>query len=126
MGIEGERVQDVIGSAFPIPLGKGLLEATSSPVYSVTVSPRNDEQVKASVQESIRNQYLLAAMSGRISKIRGYRVFRNMDQAELAARAGMTQPEISRAERAGQVTRMKGATLKRIAEALQVRIDDLF
>lgn len=49
-----------------------------------------------------------------------------MDQVELAARAGMTQPEISRAERLGQVARMKGETLKRIARALQVRIDDLF
>jgi len=49
-----------------------------------------------------------------------------MDQVELALKTSMTQPEISRAERLGQVNRMKGATLKRIAEALQVRIDDLF
>lgn len=118
-------MQDAVGSAFPIPLGKGL-EATSSPAYQVTVTARSDEQKKAAIQDSIRNQYLLAAMSGSISKIRGYRVFRKMDQAELAARAGMTQPEISRAERVGQVNRMKGATLKRIAEALQVRVDDLF
>jgi hypothetical protein len=38
----------------------------------------------------------------------------------------MTQPEISRAERVGQTPRMKGETLKRIADALQVRIDELF
>lgn len=119
-------MHDLVGSALPIPRIEGLLEATGSPVYRVTVSPQNDEQKKASIQESIRNQYLLAAMSGRISKIRGYRVSRNMDQAELAARAGMTQPEVSRAERLGQVNRMKGATLKRIARALQVRVDDLF
>jgi DNA-binding Xre family transcriptional regulator len=49
-----------------------------------------------------------------------------MDQVDLAARAGMTQPEISRAERLGQVPRMKGETLRRIARALQVQIDDLF
>jgi len=49
-----------------------------------------------------------------------------MDQAELASRAGMTQPEISRAERPGQVARMKGETLRRVAQALQIRIDDLF
>jgi DNA-binding Xre family transcriptional regulator len=49
-----------------------------------------------------------------------------MDQVELALKTSMTQPEISRAERLGQVNRMKGGTLKRIAQALQVRIDDLF
>jgi hypothetical protein len=38
----------------------------------------------------------------------------------------MTQPEISRAERLGQVSRMKGETLRRIARALRVCIDDLF
>ena len=119
-------MQDLVGSALPIPRIEGLPETPSSPVHRITVWPQNDQQKKASIQESIRNQYLLAGMSGRISKIRGYRVYRNMDQGALAARAGMTQPEISRAERPGQVNRMKGATLKRIAEALQVRVDDLF
>lgn len=119
-------MQDLVGSALPIPRIEGLPETPSSPVHPVTVWAQDDRQKKAAIQESIRNQYLLAAMSGRISKIRGYRVFRNMDQAELATRAGMTQPEISRAERPGQVNRMKGATLKRIADALQVRVDDLF
>ena len=119
-------MHDLVGSALPIPRIEGLQETPSSPLQLLIVPPHSDQQKRASIQASIRNQYLLAAMGGRISKIRGYRVFRKMDQAELAARAGMTQPEISRAERVGQVNRMKGATLKRIAEALQVRIDDLF
>jgi DNA-binding Xre family transcriptional regulator len=114
--------------------------STHSPVYlpdqfqrpgtpqDVVVTQRetSDEQLRTSIEESIRQQYLLAAAQGKISKIRAHRVFRRMDQIELAARAGMTQPEISRAERLGQVARMKGETLRRIARALQVRIDDLF
>jgi DNA-binding Xre family transcriptional regulator len=92
----------------------------------VTQEETSDEQLRATIEETIRQQYLLAARQGKISKIRAYRVFRRMDQVELAARAGMTQPEISRAERLGQVPRMKGETLRRIARALQVRIDDLF
>lgn len=92
----------------------------------VTQQEASDEQLRTSIEKSIRQQYLLAAAQGKISKIRAYRVFHRMDQVELAARAGMTQPEISRAERLGQVPRMKGETLRRIASALQVRIDDLF
>jgi DNA-binding Xre family transcriptional regulator len=106
---------------------RGQLEPPGTP-RDVVVTQRDasDEQLKKSIQESIRQQYLLAAEQGKISKIRAYRVFRRMDQVDLAARAGMTQPEISRAERLGQVPRMKGETLRRIARALQVRIDDLF
>jgi DNA-binding Xre family transcriptional regulator len=92
----------------------------------VTQNETSDEQLRASIEDSIRRQYLLAAKQGKISKIRAYRIFLRMDQVDLAARAGMTQPEISRAERLGQVPRMKGETLRRIANALQVRIDDLF
>ena len=103
------------------------LERASTP-QNVVVTPQenDDEQLRLSIEESIRQQYLLAGAEGRISKIRAYRIFRRMDQVELATRAGMTQPEISRAERPGQVPRMKGETLRRIARALQVRVDDLF
>jgi transcriptional regulator with XRE-family HTH domain len=69
---------------------------------------------------------LVAAERGEISKIRAWRILRGLDQKALALRANMTQPEISRAERLDQVTRMKGETLKRLADALQVRVDDLF
>lgn len=104
------------------------LERAGTPrdVVVVTQQEDSDEQLRDSIEESIRQQYLLAAKQGRISKIRAYRILLRMDQVELAARAGMTQPEISRAERLGQVARMKGETLRRIARALQVRIDDLF
>ena len=93
--------------------------------FVITSLETSDQQKKASIQESIRNQYLLAALHGRISKIRAYRVRRGLDQTELATLAGMTQPEISRAERLGQAGRMKAATLQRIARALNVRVDDL-
>jgi DNA-binding Xre family transcriptional regulator len=78
------------------------------------------------VRASIQSQYFAAADRGEISRIRAWRIVRGLDQGTLAARARMTQPEVSRAERTGQVARMKGETLKRIAHALQVRIDDLF
>ncbi|MGH9399896.1 MAG: helix-turn-helix domain-containing protein [Thermoanaerobaculia bacterium] len=78
------------------------------------------------VRFSIQSQYFAAADRGEVSRIRAWRIVRGLDQASLASRAQMTQPEISRAERPGQVSRMKGETLKRIAQALQVRIDDLF
>lgn len=80
------------------------------------------QEVKASIQR----QYLIAAERGEISKIRAWRVLRGLDQNQLGTRAGMTQPEISRAERVGQVRKMKGETLLRIAHALQVSVDDLF
>jgi DNA-binding Xre family transcriptional regulator len=104
--------------------GEGLEEATTSPPELV-VEPNADllsQQVKASIQ----TQYLIAAERGQISKIKAWRIMRGFDQASLAARANMTQPEVSRAERLGQVAKMKGETLRRIAQALQVRIDDLF
>ena len=105
-------------------VGDHLSEATSSPTLVIPES--RTELFRQEVRASIQNQYFLAAERGEISKIRGWRIVRGMDQVELASKSSMTQPEISRAERLGQVNRMKGATLKRIAEALQVRIDDLF
>jgi DNA-binding Xre family transcriptional regulator len=105
-------------------VGDHLNEATSSPTSVIPES--RTELFRQEVRASIQNQYFLAAERGEISKIRGWRIVRGMDQIELASKSSMTQPEISRAERVGQVNRMKGATLKRIAEALQVRIDDLF
>lgn len=117
---------DFVGAPLPIPRVEGLTEAPSSPRELVITSLEiSDRQKKASIQESIRTQYLLAAAHGRISRIRALRVHRRLDQIELARLAGMTQPEISRAERLGQAGRMKAATLQRIARALNVRVDDL-
>jgi len=105
-------------------VGDQFHETTSSPSSAIP-EPRT-ELFRQEIRASIQNQYLIAAERGEISKIRGWRIVRGMDQVELALKTSMTQPEISRAERLGQVNRMKGATLKRIAQALQVRIDDLF
>ncbi len=101
-----------------------LLSESGSPSSSV-VSP-NATLLAQEVKASIQSQYFSAADRGEISRIRAWRIVRGLDQAALAVRAQMTQPEVSRAERPGQVARMKGETLKRIAQALQVKIDDLF
>lgn len=111
-------------SASLILAGDNFDAATSSPTSMIAEA--NSELFRQEVRASIQNQYFLAAERGEISKIRGWRIVRGLDQIELASRSSMTQPEISRAERLGQVNRMKGATLKRIAQALHVRIDDLF
>jgi DNA-binding Xre family transcriptional regulator len=105
-------------------VGNQIFDATSSP--SAAIQEPKTELFRQEIRASIQNQYFIAAERGEISKIRGWRIVRGMDQVELALKTRMTQPEISRAERLGQVNRMKGATLKRIAQALQVRIDDLF
>jgi DNA-binding Xre family transcriptional regulator len=101
-----------------------LVSESGSPSSSV-VSP-DATLLAQEVKASIQSQYFAAADRGEISRIRAWRIVRGLDQAALAARAQMTQPEISRAERPGQVARMKGETLKRIAEALRVKVDDLF
>jgi DNA-binding Xre family transcriptional regulator len=93
-----------------------------SPQLSLPEQSLRAQEVKAAIQR----QYLIAAERGEISKIRAWRVLRGLDQNQLGSRAGMTQPEISRAERVGQVKKMKGETLLRIAHSLQVRVDDLF
>jgi len=103
--------------------GAALEPSTSSPQQPV-VRPTIDllaQEIKA----SIWHQYFLAAEKGQISRIRAWRIVRGLDQAELARRAGMTQPEISRAERPGRVARMKVETLRRIAKGLHVSVDDL-
>ncbi|MDQ5858130.1 MAG: helix-turn-helix domain-containing protein [Acidobacteriota bacterium] len=104
--------------------GRGIADATGSPA-ELTLKP-SGSLLAQEIRAAIQHQYLIAAKRGEISKIRAWRVVRGLDQAELASRAGMTQPEISRAERPGQVGRMKGETLRRVAQALQIRIDDLF
>jgi DNA-binding Xre family transcriptional regulator len=98
-------------------------EATSPAVRVVHQAPGLRAQ---QVRFEIQRQYFESAERGEISKVRAWRVLRGMDQSELASRAGMTQPEVSRAERIGQALRMKGETLRRIARALNVPVDDLF
>jgi DNA-binding Xre family transcriptional regulator len=115
----------VVSTPDPVYI-RGQFERTGTPRNVVVNQEAGDEQLKTAIQDSIRQQYLLAAKQGKISKIRAYRIMRRLDQVELAALVGMTQPEISRAERLGQVSRMKGETLRRIARALRVCIDDLF
>jgi DNA-binding Xre family transcriptional regulator len=78
-----------------------------------------------SAQTDIVRRFVLAAREGKISKLRAWRVLRNLDQSELARRAGMTQPEVSRAERLGQTKKMKGETLERLAGALHIAIEEL-
>ncbi len=109
----------------PVTLrGSGLADSAGSPPELV-IEP-GDSLLSQQIKASIQTQYLLAAEQGKISKIKAWRIARGLDQETLAQRANMTQPEVSRAERLGQVGKMKGETLRRIAQALQVRIDELF
>lgn len=101
-----------------------LPEESSAPRELVV--PPAASLIREEVRASIQAQYFAAADRGEVSRIRAWRIVRGLDQSALAARAKMTQPEVSRAERVGQVNRMKGETLKRLAQALQLRIDDLF
>jgi DNA-binding Xre family transcriptional regulator len=99
------------------------LSQSSSPASAVL--PPGSGLLAQEVKASIQIQYFAAAERGEISRIRAWRIVRGLDQATLALRADMTQPEVSRAERLGQAAKMKGETLKRLARALQVGIDDL-
>jgi Helix-turn-helix len=68
-------------------------------------------------------QLRAAATAGEISFLKYWRVAAEMDQKTLAERAGMSQPEIARAERVGQTSTMQGKTLRRLATALRVPIE---
>jgi DNA-binding Xre family transcriptional regulator len=113
-------ISELSGSTAMIPAP----DETASPLDSL-VMPKSADLVKQEVKTSIQKQYFDAAEKGQISYLKAWRIMRGFDQTTLAARAGMTQPEISRAERPGQALKMKGETLLRIAQALNVRIEDL-
>ncbi len=101
-----------------------VTEETASPLDSV-VMPRSADLVKQEVKTSIQKQYFDAAEKGEISYLKAWRIMRGFDQLTLAHRAGMTQSEISRAEKPGRVLKMKGETILRIARALDVSIGDI-
>lgn len=96
-------------------------ETATAPERVVVLKIRRREQVKA----GILKEYFCAAERGQISFLKYYRIRRGMDQAQLAERAGVTQPEIARAERPGYLLGMRGRNLKRLATALGVTVDDL-
>ena len=62
--------------------------------------------------------------AGKINPIRGWRVLKGMDQKTLVNLTGITQPIMSRMEKAGAPT-PKVLTLRNIASALDVSIADL-
>lgn len=95
-------------------------EATT-PQNVVVLKIRRREQVRA----GILGEYFRAAERGSISFLRYYRLSRGMDQMELARRTGLTQSAIARAEKTGQLEKMKGFTLKKLASALGLKVDDL-
>lgn len=96
-------------------------ETATAPERVVVLKIRRREQVKA----GILKEYFRAAELGKISFLKYYRILRGMDQLQLADRAGVTQPEIARAERPGYLLGMRGRNLKRLATALGVKVDDL-
>lgn len=62
--------------------------------------------------------------AGKVNPIRGWRVLKGMDQKTLVKLTGINQPNLSRLEKAGAPTPTV-ATLKKIALALDVSIEDL-
>ena len=62
--------------------------------------------------------------AGKINPIRGWRVLKRMDQKTLAKLTGISQPNLSRMEKAG-ARPPTVATLRKIASVLDVCIADL-
>lgn len=109
---------------FVQPSSSGLLDPSGSlneAVFRTDLPELRKQEIKYSIQK----QYFRAAEKGKISYLKAWRVMRGMDQATLAATVGMSQPEVSRAERPGYARRMKGENLLRLARALHVKIEDL-
>jgi DNA-binding Xre family transcriptional regulator len=96
-------------------------ETAAAPAKLIVLRIRRREQVKA----GILKEYFRAAERGKISFLKYYRLAKGMDQQELAARAKMTQSAVARAEKPGQLQNMKGFSLKKLAAAVGVRVDDL-
>ncbi len=62
--------------------------------------------------------------AGKVNPIRGWRILRGMDQKTLVTLTGINQPNLSRLEKVGAPT-PKVATLRKIASALGLSIEDL-
>lgn len=62
--------------------------------------------------------------AGRVNPVRGWRIMKGMDQKTLAKLTSINQPNLSRLEKAGAPTPTV-ATLRKIASALGVSIEDL-
>ena len=77
--------------------------------------PAFDEHY-AAAEEELYQESLEAVRAGKLSRIAAERIRIGITQAELANRANMLQPNISRLEKSG--ASMNVATAKKIAEAL--------
>jgi DNA-binding Xre family transcriptional regulator len=62
--------------------------------------------------------------AGEVNPIRGWRILKGMDQKALVKVTGISQPNLSRMEKKGAPTPTV-ATLRKIAAALGVSIEDL-
>ena len=78
--------------------------------------------VVARGEESIPAEVVKAMVAGE-SPVRAFRKLRGLTAAELAAKAGVSQPAISDIENGRRVGRP--ATMKAIADALGVGLDDV-
>jgi DNA-binding Xre family transcriptional regulator len=101
-------------------LQTGRVEPTET-----TAPPAIKIEPRAYARQKIYNDYLEAAREGTISFLKYYRIRKGMEQAELGRRVGMKQSAIARAERVGQVQKMRGETLKKLASALGITVDEL-
>jgi DNA-binding XRE family transcriptional regulator len=77
------------------------------------------EQHYAAAHEEMYEEHLAAVRAGKLSRITAERLRLGVTQAELAERAGMLQPNISRLEKPGAPISL--TTAKKLARALGLR-----
>jgi DNA-binding XRE family transcriptional regulator len=71
----------------------------------------------------IPHEVVKATLLGDVSIIRAWREYLNLTQEELAERAGLSQPALARIERPD--TNPRRSTLKKLAEAMNLNIEQL-
>lgn len=92
-------------------------------VLSILFPTARDRKRLADAEKKHDDEIRSAIKAGEINPIRGWRIIRGVDQKELARLTGLKQPNISRMEKLG--ARAEVPNLKKIAEALQIGIEEL-
>lgn len=81
------------------------------------------DQSQDRTEEHFPSSFTLELIHGKKSRLYSYRKYRKLSQAELSTRSGVTQALISDIENGKKTGSI--ATLKALAEALDVYLDDL-
>ena len=89
-------------------------------LFPDAISKRAYREEKARMDQNLIDNI----RGGKVNPIRGLRILKGMDQKTLVELTGISQPNLSRLEKAGAPTPTV-ATLRKIASALNVSIEDL-